>query len=401
VEARTISATFHDRLPSLRLSLLVVFIFLTFTNFANLWLSVFYLCFAALLAFFSLERKLPRTVWVIFFGLLSLAFLTGLLSVQAMDPGITAPEILLRFARYEPEKYFPAEGMLLVRVVGVLKVTLAFLATSLLLRDRGDRRELHRAFEIIFRVLVLFWFVQFLFYHLTGIVIDPSGAGRFLGNSNEGLLFRATGFFNEPGTYANVMYSMAVIRFMMLRRRIDFWMKLLLLSLLGSFSLFGWFFAALLCVLFYSWRRKPRVELLAGGGLLALFMGPAAYEYYTYRLDREVESSYSLATKFWAYESWLDQGPWRQFLGNWGWNDCACLYNDSGLFFVLLNEFGLLALMAAVGFIIYNFLQGRRRLSGLLSGMLFLKMGFLQPLMGIFLAVYFFRWGGRRGAVSV
>ena len=379
-----------------RLLSLGLFFFLTFTNFANLWMTVFYLMFALALIAPQFQVALPKKTWIIFLLLLSLAFGTSLMSINAVDPSVIAPTELLRFARYDFKKYLPSDESLLLRAIAILKVAASFLVASFELSRPGSKKDFLFAFEMIFRTLLFFWFFQFGFYHLTGMVLDPSGAGRFVGTSSEGLLFRATGFFNEPGTYGNVMFALAVIRFLLLRKGFDLWNRVLFVSLLGSFSLFGWFFAALLVLVLTRWTKESVIKFLSIGGVSAIVIGPIFAQYFAYRLDREVSTSYSLATKVWAYDSWLQQGLWRQFIGNWGWNDCGCLYNDSGLFFVILNEFGLTALLLGIGFIIYNFKKLRIRLGFLLAGMMLLKMGFLQPLMGVFWATYLSRYLERR-----
>jgi hypothetical protein len=367
---------------------LSLFLFLSFTNYANLWISVFYLFFLLAWSLPLIRTKIDSRVWIGFFAILAIAALTGILAIDAFDPTIEVPGVLSAFSRYDPLKYFPSESSLLMRSIGFLKVGLAFLVVGFETADSNDRRPLLVAFEAVFRTFVLFWFLQSGIYYLTGVVLDPSGAGRFLGYSGGGMIFRGTGFLNEPGTYANVMYLMAVIRFLIRGKRLDLWNSLLILSLMASFSLFGWFYSMLLLAVLLKWTQKTLVATVVAAVLGMVLFGGFIESYMAHRLDREVESSYSLATKFWAYESWQSKDLWRQFWGSWGWNDCACLYNDSSLAFVVLNEFGLIALLGLLIFVGRNLIFKRFNLFLMLSGMLFLKSGVTQPALGIFLGFF-------------
>ncbi len=153
--------------------------------------------------------------------------------------------------------------------------------------DAAFWQKLARALRVVLVVHLLFWGVQLVYWLATRQVVDfltPVTGEAQRVYSAKGLLLgadripRFSGLFNEPGTYANYIYVLLVLR-VLARGRYDGLGVLASLTMLLSMSLYGALFAVVYMLLYALTARRKIVFWGALAGISSVGIGAIGYVY--------------------------------------------------------------------------------------------------------------------------
>lgn len=233
---------------------------------------------------------------------------------------------------------------------------------------RSQKKMMKSIIKISLIVHLLFFYFQFFGFYLTGDFIDflepiTGESQRALGGSytfgSGGVkLIRATGLFNEPGTYSTFLFLIFLL-FKGLQRdlghneSLSLFDVILIISILLTFSVFGFIFVFLFS-LTYIMREKLINKVLF---VIALF--PFAYlsikNYLLVRFEKEttgVEFREQGVAMFWNH---VIEEPFHFLLGYSAFVDfnellggSRIVWNDIGLFFVTFMTLGVIGIILLI-----------------------------------------------------
>lgn len=164
----------------------------------------------------------------------------------------------------------------------------AFVGISFVLISAQLDNSVREGFARVLTALVIFWVVslllQVVLYFGAGSVVDlhrlmhPYSEARIGG---AGLLFRFTGVHIEPGTYANWVYLLVLLRAAVSGRLFDWVAVTAVASILLTVSVWGalavsLYFAGFFLALIAAGKSTDRAKL----GLVAVFMVGVAFLFY-------------------------------------------------------------------------------------------------------------------------
>ena len=250
------------------------------------------------------------------------------------------------------------------RIIAVLFFIPIIIHAGYLFHNRPDL--LKSGLKIILGIHIFFFFVQFITYYATGNFIDylepiTGEAQRALGGSYSFnvlnvKLIRATGLFNEPGSYSTFVfltYSILQIVRKNLNEELDITLfdALVLISILLTFSIFGFIFTSAYVATLLV-KKKLTTKILVA--IMAIpFMYVSVLNYIMPRFGKDADHSgvgfrteivqYAIenipkdtfATLF-GYGSFVDMNTW--FHVSFFWNDVGLIMN-------LITSFGIVGML--------------------------------------------------------
>ncbi|WP_157781985.1 hypothetical protein [Vibrio splendidus] len=212
----------------------------------------------------------------------------------------------------------------------------------------------------------------------------------------DGSLYRPGGLFLEPGTYG-VFVGPFVLLYCFCVQKLNRYNFLALLSLFLTFSSFAHYYLILSLLSIYRNHifKSPRTMLISGV-LVVLFLLPVFY--YTFeRFTSLTEASGTIDKKLSAYNYLFRQSNERILNGiGIGFNDCQCLYADTGLWyssFYLIGIYSFLVVLAIVCIARY-----KKGLTVLLLAPLLTKIELHHPALWLYLfaAIHIKKYEGNR-----
>jgi hypothetical protein len=312
----------------------------------------------------AIRQKRPISSWI--WLLIGLQFSALLYSVvQGLDEILLSPiqaplDEFKNHKRYDFSSYLPSyqsfamQGLSFILAAQTLVLGYRYLVSQ---REKLDT-VLPPILSMILWINAGFWYLQY----------------------GEDLIFRGTGLFNEPGTYVCFVFPVLAMH-LYLCKKVQVVQLLAILTFFLSFSVFGWVLGIIALILLCLSSLKASILLGATAFVAALSQYEKIYFYLDGRLV-EGFSGYSVQAKLVPLLFWWAQDFSRQLLGGWTVNDCHCLYYDSGLWFSLIYDYGVLAGFFLL-FLIRRAIKDLRLLICLV-GFLLTKLVMVQPVAIIF-----------------
>lgn len=287
----------------------------------------------------------------------------------------------------------------------------AWLAFSAVLFG-GYPREAQKALRIVIWTHIGFFLLQFLWYIFTFQFIDflepfTGESQRALGGSYEVALLpvflRATGLFNEPGTYSTWMIVLLLL-FREHARRLGEQGKDRYLEIVGvgtvllSFSTFGMIFSSLYILMLLT-ERKFNVKTIVVVLILVSPLAFVAFEYLGQRMQLGSESS-GLGFRFEALTVYaagvsanaliMGLGMFTDFFTR---ADPLLVYMDVGLWFVIFISVGIIGTILILAYFIVSVPRNIVAIVLLIVVMLS-KLPLTNPLTWVVFSYYI--WAGMR-----
>lgn len=255
---------------------------------------------------------------------------------------------------------FFSDGVYLTRIVAMpLYLAVGMMTVYLLVYDRVRMRSVvhmvilvHVTFFIIqaFAFYLGFGFIDYLM-PFTGEEQRAFGGSYRLDRMGVGELIRPTGLHNEPGTYSNIVFLLFVIYKNILddsgqRARLNYFDIIVLLTIIASFSIFGFVYVSLYLLYISIKSFKGLVAIL----IAVVLIFPVIYEVYLYPRffsgdydDTGLEFRYSAIGDYIGYL--LDGNLFGLMFGLGLFTDLSSIlgdfvWNDLGLLFYLFVTIG-------------------------------------------------------------
>lgn len=268
--------------------------------------------------------------------------------------------------------------------------------------DHYHHSIITKAFQSVLIIHVAFFYCQFFYWALTGVVLDPvnslgmgfaekwsSSKGFFI---NGGLVPRFMGLYNEPGTYSTWVFGLSIPVFLQSNNNL---LKLLTIgSLVASASLYGFIFACVLLVytFVYEYKIKARFICLLGFILLIIFSGVKDL------INDSIIQRLFITQEGFHFRMLAIENALNNFAcGNLCNQSAESAPLDIGLIFSVLSDGGIFLLLFFI-FTIY-FLTGTKNFGVLflISVLVMTKMKLTYPLFWvIILYVYIYQRGPLR-----
>lgn len=276
-------------------------------------------------------------------------------------------------------------------------------------------------------ILMIFWIFAFIFqitlYLLSGAIVDihnimhPLSEGRI--HELGGALVRFTGVQTEPGTYANYLYGLALLRAIVNCNLFDRINLVGITSVLLSLSAWGMIVALIYLACHYiSYIKNTKQNIgTYKKFLLAIILVPLiiytltdfnflentdTFDYFLFRSDLEDESGFS---KVLAFESFLHNIGDSIFFGKpLEYNYCPkCISpQDAGIFINLTIKAGLIFCIIVFIFIGFVYFQQFGILGMIvLLPLLFSKFFYFDPLLWIIIFSTYIAFFARKGKESI
>lgn len=219
----------------------------------------------------------------------------------------------------------------------------------------------------------LLFYIQFFSYYLLGVHVDFLAAfaleSRNVGGSFSlpwnTQLFRASGIFSEPGTYACFLAPLVAIFSSFIKNfksKIIFYASLL--SLVLSFSTFGFVFFTLISFLSIKRIKYKALILIIGFSFSFSYFYWRFFVRQSYGLDSGLGFRFEYITA--SIENILSLNGFFYGAGGLSINpfefSAAGADNDSGLIFYILYNFGGLSFFATIIFLVWCFFNFERKL---------------------------------------
>lgn len=225
-----------------------------------------------------------------------------------------------------------------------------------------DMKELSKALALVLITHLLFFYIQVINFALFSVHIDfikpvTGETQRTFGGSYDAALFseffRASGLFAEPGTYANMVFMLFIMREITRSFGQDYTlsnskevsiMVATLASLMLSFSVFGYIFI-IVYLASVLMRSKARAAVLVGSSLVLLPLLGVAAVYLQQRFSLGDQSG--IGFRYEAIMILMGNLDWINLFWGWGFlSNIEILYhdmtfNDLGLAFNILLSSGL------------------------------------------------------------
>lgn len=141
----------------------------------------------------------------------------------------------------------------------------SFYMSVVLYSDKFNFKDLTKAIDVILFINIALFLVQFLAFYIFSYRVDYSSLTGGVGTRNDyGILFRASGIFNEPAEYSAAMTVLVVVRFL-INRKLNKLSVLSLITTILSFSFVGIIqsFSVLFLILSRNFYKKPSYFLWA------------------------------------------------------------------------------------------------------------------------------------------
>jgi hypothetical protein len=241
-----------------------------------------------------------------------------------------------------------------------------------------------KSISLFLSVHVFFFLIQFVAYYMAGIYVDYFSfiglESRNFGGSFSLPFFsgfmRASGLFNEPGTYACFMAPMISIFYRYVDSRKDYFVfTLALFTLILSFSTFGLLFFVLIVFFLVSSLIIKTISVF-----LICFLG---FPYFYWKYFSSLSNMTNVEGFLWGRGGFNSEG----FAFSQGGAD-----NDSGLFFYVLQNFGGFSFVFFM--VVLLFLLSRTDKPGALAVLILLmsKVSFFSLAFPLYLFLAL-RWG--------
>lgn len=197
-------------------------------------------------------------------------FLIFSISLLLVNYGITS-----QYVQYKVRLDFN----LLLALIGCIYVSVCFYSVSF------NFKALSKAIDVVLFLNVIFFFTQFLCFYLFHLRIDYSQLSGGIGTRNDyGVIFRASGVFNEPAEYSSAMTVLVIIRYL-INEKLSKLSYLALISVALSFSFVGMFQSVftLFIISFKDIRKKP--VYILWGVLILILASSLSYDFVMQRYD--------------------------------------------------------------------------------------------------------------------
>jgi hypothetical protein len=221
----------------------------------------------------------------------------------------------------------------------------------------------------------LFFLLQFIYYLLTGKFLDflepiTGEVQRAFGGSYEisyiPNFIRATGLFNEPGTYTTYLMILFVwykdlCTLSLTDNRDRWWVEFLVVATtLLSFSTFGYVFLIIYALILYGFNKTTKFRMFLFCGLL-IFGGVLFFDYFQQRFLNE-RGSTGIEFRVAGVASYFLDLQWWSLLFGRGfsaslmfWNNDVVVLQDIGFWFGLIYYFGIFGVLFLFGFLVLCF----------------------------------------------
>jgi hypothetical protein len=272
---------------------------------------------------------------------------------------------------------------------------------------RGSRHRIENLIKWILIINVSFFFLQFVTVYLTGLYLDPieiitGTRQRYLSNFSIpiiGNIYRPTGFYEEPSTYAAFIVCLIAIKYY-LSPTVDRVVKLSLLSVVLSLSVASIIYGSFLSLIFISKSKGSYMKYLF---YLLLPIAGAILIYLALSRINATESATDLRMNLLL--AFSNQNIFEILLGNgmlgvipslaeymstgYLWKVNVASLNDNGLWLFIAIKLGLVGL---ISIIVFYFQFNKSTINrSLFITLLLTKLSFLyfSIIIYIFVILYF------------
>lgn len=250
---------------------------------------------------------------------------------------------------------------------------------------------LAKILETVIIIHAIILIIQLLLYYLFGLDFDVLQLiGRESNNElgiAESVFYRPSGFFLEPGTYANQSFLL-FSALCLLKKPSWLLVALVALTYASTMSVFAFFFSILVVIYRYMISSKFNfivLALIAACSLLLIyyFFG----EYLEMRfLSRDDQS---LSVKMEVVEYYKSWTVYKYFIGNGLANTGGFLVRDSSLIFNYLFTGGILGLITIVMYL-FLFIQANYKYFIIFLGLFLSKVDYIYVSFWLMTAVLIF-----------
>ena len=290
----------------------------------------------------------------------------------------------------------------------------AFAAGSVILSTAFVVGPLQQKFLLALDLLLVLWvgvfLMQFLIYFGTGSIIDfhaifhPYSAARIFAEGDSGV-FRFTGPHIEPGSYANWVYGLVILRSIARRRWFDFVGMAAMASTMLSFSLWAMvgaaaYFAGAIFHSLSSLRLGAMIRILMALILIVAvfswFASSITRELIEYLILRSTPDDGSSSSKFLAWQGFIREF-WDVLLIGTSFEHDYCdgcaSPQDAGTAINMVMRVGLIATLCIL-FPIIRTIWGTAGVAGLIAflPLLFAKFYVFDPIFWMIVGVCAIDW---------